>query len=106
MARLRQLKPRKWTAVSISMLHNQMIVYSNCFYQECSRDYMEALKLDSQLLQFPHCLPNGNYDQLQCTGFACYCIDTQKMTKTSGLVVFSNVQELPCCMYNILMKFR
>jgi len=65
----------------------------NC---ECSRDYQNALELGFRSLQFPHCLPNGNYDQLQCVNLACYCIDPDDFTITTGLVPIFTIEQLPC----------
>jgi len=47
-------------------------------------------------LEFPHCLPNGNYDSLQCVDLACYCIDTRNLTITTSLVPIFVIEELPC----------
>ncbi|KZS21200.1 uncharacterized protein LOC116920893 [Daphnia magna] len=69
-------------------------VAMNC---ECSRAYQVAAQQDSlRTVQFPHCLPNGNYDLLQCVNQACFCIDSANQTLTSSIQPITAIMELPC----------
>ncbi|XP_046647985.1 uncharacterized protein LOC124338009 [Daphnia pulicaria] len=65
----------------------------NC---ECSRAYQLALAGSLQSVQFPHCLPNGNYDTLQCVNQACFCISSTNQTLTSSIQPITAITELPC----------
>jgi hypothetical protein len=64
---------------------------------ECSRAYQLALAGSLQSVQFPHCLPNGNYDTLQCVNQACFCISSTNQTLTSSIQPITAITELPCC---------
>jgi len=64
----------------------------NC---DCSRQYADVIEAGLDGLRFPHCLPNGNYDTLQCIGLACFCINWQVQT-TSNSVPITAIMDLPC----------
>ena len=66
---------------------------------ECSRAYEAALSEGSLMgtVQFPHCLPNGNYDALQCVNVACFCINPVNKSLNSDVQPITAITELPCC---------
>lgn len=72
---------------------------------ECSRAYQLALAGSLQSVQFPHCLPNGNYDTLQCVNQACFCISSTNQTLTSSIQPITAITELPCCNCFIFKKY-
>jgi len=76
----------------------------------CSRDAYELrtalessqiLSYDDEIYSqnppFAHCLPNGNYDPLQCVGENCYCLT--KDLKMQGSVTGITIKETMLC-YN------
>lgn len=56
-------------------------------------------------VQFPHCLPNGNYDTLQCVNQACFCVNSESKNWTSAPVPITALTELPCCITHYLLNW-
>ena len=75
-----------------------------CFVPlECSREYEVAKQLKAlDAAAFFHCLPNGNYDKLQCIAQACFCINPADQSLASNKEPITNVEDLPCCKYSRL----
>lgn len=65
---------------------------------QCSRDYEVAKQLRAlDTAAFFHCLPNGNYDKLQCIAQACFCINpTDQSLASVNKEPITNVEDLPC----------
>lgn len=105
MVKLRPQMPQTWIAVRTVTQQLYMNANSSCWCQECSRDYQKVLNFGFPSLQFPHCLPNGNYDELQCVNLACYCINPANLTISSYWAPIFDIEKLPCCMYNIQHQF-
>jgi hypothetical protein len=57
----------------------------------CARD---VARLESYGFKgkVPHCLPNGDYDELQCVGRNCYCRSFPAVYQD-----IVNMTKLPCC---------
>lgn len=77
---------------------------------ECSRNYHTAVELIGQELhpnQHFRCTSNGDYDQIQCIGDNCYCVnatdgspasdDGTKMSAVNVTVV--GKETIDCCEY-------
>lgn len=50
----------------------QMSNLTSKLYLACARD-VDRLKEFGFTGRFPHCLPNGDYDELQCVVRDCFC---------------------------------
>ena len=89
------VKPIAYKALPLSV--ESAIVFSS----ECSRDYEVAKQLRAlDTAAFFHCLPNGNYDKVQCIAQACFCINPADQSLASGnKEPITNVEDLPCCNY-------
>lgn len=73
----------------------------NSFLAECSRRRAAAEaegRIDSTL----HCLPNGNFEELQCDSGICWCADerTGRVMNGSRAVPEHLWTALPCCKSN------
>ncbi|KAK2705799.1 uncharacterized protein LOC136030050 [Artemia franciscana] len=62
---------------------------------ECARDYAKAEAAGLLDVGFQRCLPNGNYDPLQCIGDLCFCINPE-FEVTDGPIPRSAVDRLKC----------
>ncbi|KAG7165610.1 hypothetical protein Hamer_G013109 [Homarus americanus] len=66
----------------------------NCDEYECSAYWDETKKKG---LNFGlRCLPNGNFDSLQCFDDICFCYDAVNMTVLVGPLPFSMLLNMPC----------
>jgi hypothetical protein len=72
---------------------------------ECSRAHQVASESSLSTVQFPHCLPNGNYDLLQCVNQACFCIGSTNQSLTSPIQPITAIMELPCCICLTFKKY-
>lgn len=68
----------------------------------CSRlrtELEEAGRLDVSL----HCLPNGNYEELQCDSNVCWCAEekTGDVQIDTVAVTIHLMTYLPCCKNNV-----
>ena len=46
-----------------------------------------------------HCLPNGNYDPLQCDQEVCFCVNSTTAEPYGATVSRDMWKGLPCCKY-------
>ena len=64
------------------------------FLSDCSRDINNFTKtVDFE--KFPRCLPNGDYDPLQCVQNRCFCMDT--LHPSDELMDAKDMEKLLCC---------
>lgn len=80
-------------------------------YTECSRAYHTAVELIGQELhpnQHFRCAANGDYDEIQCIGENCYCVNATDGSPTSedgakmsavNITVLAK-DEIDCCKYS------
>lgn len=75
---------------------------------ECSRSYHEAVKMLGVTLhpgQYFRCLSNGDFDELQCIGDQCYCVDSYDGGPTSSTIMTAvnitviSEDTISCCEY-------
>lgn len=100
----------------LKMQHCRCLMYMAVIYTyisnllcsaECSRAYhtaSELLGIDLEPEQHFHCLSNGDYDELQCIGNNCYCIDAYDGNPSSSSMTAVNVSyisanSIDCCKY-------
>lgn len=74
----------------------------------CSRYFHTAKEMTEQNLYTLNrfrCMPNGDFDELQCIGDSCYCVDAADGTPSYPGTAAVNVSQvssktLPCCKFN------
>ncbi|CAL1288868.1 unnamed protein product [Larinioides sclopetarius] len=64
-------------------------------YCKCSREY-EEFPRSVQNGDFLRCLPNGDYDRLQCTEEWCYCMESEHPDIIEDATFNTTLKELSC----------
>ena len=70
-----------------------IIVYL-CF-SGCARHSADVDDLLGEDAPRPHCLPNGNFDSLQCIDDRCFCANATQVT--GDITNLETITDLICC---------